>query len=253
MPTKLSATIAWLAVIACDPGSDAPPRTVEPETDARAGQKQHANAHTWWELPQDGLWNVDGAIGVEQFPGDASKYFWGWFYNFDNGDGTYIGLQTTGGPRMAIFSIWNAVGADGPGCATFGGEGDGWSCRIGFNFEPGHLYRTRIRHLWGDWWGGSIIDANTLQEHYIGSIRTRSGISGIQGWADAFTEYYGDDVPCSDIGIAGAWFERPLANGESLAGTAVSHDVGPACFGIANNPSEGWSWHRYGCPSADCG
>jgi hypothetical protein len=257
MLTKTAASTALLAMlsagVACDPESTSMTRGIEPESIAREGQKQNANAHTWWELPQDDLWNVEGAIGVEQFPGDESKYFWAWFYNFDNGDGTYIGLQTTGGPRMAIFSIWNAVEADGPACVAFGGEGDGLSCRLPFNFEPGHVYRTRIRSLSDDWWAGSIIDANTLEEYPIGSIRTRPGVSGIQGWAVSFTEYYGDDVPCSDIGIAGAWFERPLANDGSLSGTPVGNAAGPACFGLSTNPSPEWSWQRYGCPTADCG
>ena len=82
-------------------------------------------------------------------------YFWAHQFQLVDGEGGYLGLQTKGNRadgslgKMAIFSIWDAVEAEGAGpggfgCVRFGGEGTGWSCRIPYHWVAGHAYRLRV-------------------------------------------------------------------------------------------------------------
>ena len=55
---------------------------------------------------------------------------------------------TTG--DTAIFSLWNANATSGPSCGVFGGEGNGYSCRLAYPISTSTYYRYRVWRLGAD-------------------------------------------------------------------------------------------------------
>jgi len=117
-------------------------------------------AHMWYDWPQssgNGFYNFDVLLTIDVDPGVQSTYYWAHQFDFKNGDGGYMGLQTNGCMqgewvgKMAIFSIWEALEAEpgdpGSSCEVFTGEGEGWSCRIKYNWVEGRTYCLQIGAL----------------------------------------------------------------------------------------------------------
>ncbi len=160
----------------------------------------------YWNGTQIGFYNFDVFLTVDVDPGISSAYFWAHQFHFKDGDGGYLGLQTNGYMqgrwvgKMAIFSIWNAKAArPGPGaaCERFSGEGEGWSCRMQYNWSQGRTYRLRLWELccahrpWEDeWWGAWILDTTTGQEVFIGQIQVPSSWNWLD-WSVVWVQYYG--------------------------------------------------------------
>jgi hypothetical protein len=104
--------------------------------------------------------NPDGRAGYRSFenrvtvqaePPENVGYFWSHQFAFSDGEPGYLGLQTLGRHpdggegKVAIFSIWNALGASGPGIAQkFGGEGEGFQTVIPYDWKAGRKYRLRV-------------------------------------------------------------------------------------------------------------
>jgi hypothetical protein len=110
----------------------------------------------WWlpNLPAEGFFNIDGYITPVNEPtvgpGQVQfAYFYSSQFGIVDGDGGYIGIQTDGNGKRAIFSIWGANGAQcadvaGAICQPFTGEGDGYQTLVPYEWVPGHRYRTRV-------------------------------------------------------------------------------------------------------------
>src|SRR5947207_4890870 len=65
-----------------------------------------------WSLPGSGYYNIDTPIfpsnDPRPAPGQVSQaYFYSAQFGFVHGPGGYIGIQTDGRGKRAIFSIWN--------------------------------------------------------------------------------------------------------------------------------------------------
>jgi hypothetical protein len=173
-----------------------------------------------YDWPQQ-LWESDMNISILNDPGSSSAYYWSHFFVFSNSSGFsrvgYIGLQTNG--KKAIFSIWNALDAQGPNCRRFGGEGVGYQCLINYNFQQGHTYRVRVWRLsndnTGDWWGGWISDIQTRVENTIGFIKSPPN-SGLIKKSYLFDEYFLDVSACSMMSYAKVDLSRLTGNLDAI-------------------------------------
>jgi hypothetical protein len=150
-------------------------------------------------------------------------YFWAHQFQLDGGEGGYLGLQTKGNRadgslgKMAIFSIWDAVeaegaGPEGSGAVRFGGEGTGWSCRIPYRWVAGDTYRLRVWTEGGGWWSATVADEGSGQAHAIGRIRVPGDWGRLGSWSVMWTEYYGPPLRrCTDLAHSCAVFGTPTA------------------------------------------
>ncbi len=138
-------------------------------------------------------------------------YFWSHQMSMVGGDGGYLGLQTEGSEptgKIAIFSLWGAIDADGPEyAAPFSGEGSGMTVRIRYQWVTGRRQRLVIRAQGGGWWGAEVDDRP------IGRIRVDSTWGGLAPWSVMWTERYAPPLrACADLGYSVAWFGTPIAD-----------------------------------------
>ncbi len=199
----------------------------------------------YWGGTQIGFYNFDVFLTTDVDPGTQSYYFWAHQFHFKEGDVGYMGLQTNGYMqgrwvgKMAIFSIWNAVAAKpGPGaaCEWFTRQnGEGWSCRMQYNWVQGRTYRLRLWELccaekpWEDeWWGAWILDTTTGQEVFLGQIQVPASWQWLD-WSQVWVQYYGSVSGCSAIPYAKARFERPSADNGSFRPQRLETDYGRTC------------------------
>ena len=179
----------------------------------------HANLYAFWDHAAPDMWNIDQELKVVQ---KAASTFWALNWTWQDADfGGYLGLQTDGdrfgGARgeLAIFSLWNAVAADGGNCQPFGGEGEGFSCRLPFSFLADHWYRLRLWRLeiteQGQWWGAWVIDDATGEEYLIGNIAVSAERLHV-GAILNFSEYFGSQVACDAVPTSTAAWTAPQAN-----------------------------------------
>ncbi|MEA2843265.1 MAG: hypothetical protein QOJ69_936 [Actinomycetota bacterium] len=157
-------------------------------------------------------------------------YFWAHQFQLDGGEGGYLGLQTKGNRadgslgKMAIFSIWDAVEAEGPGpdksgTVRFTGEGTGWSCRIPYHWVAGDAYRLRVATDGGGWWAATVADERSGVVSPIGRIRVPGEWRGLGCWSVMWTEYYGAPLRrCADLAHSSAVFGIPTAVDEGGRG-----------------------------------
>src|SRR5215469_3208994 len=124
--------------------------------DMTGGQQQNANLYSFWDFQGSsvGYWNVDQQMKVLQ---RARSTYWAMLWNWTGASiGGYVGLQTNGQRfggstgDTAIFSLWDATAASGPHCGVFGGEGNGYSCRLAYPISKNTYYRYRLWRLNAD-------------------------------------------------------------------------------------------------------
>ena len=193
----------------------------------------------WWpELPVTavgrGFGRFEHTLVPELDPGPAATYFWAHQFQLEGGEGGYLGLQTRGHRadgsvgKTAIFSIWDALGAEGPGVLRFGGEGTGWSARLPYPWSEGHSYRLVVELDGtgpdGTWWTASVADLAAGAELAIGRVRAPPTWGGLGAWSIMWTEYYGGPVRrCSDLAPVRARFTTPTADGSIMPVRRHSH------------------------------
>jgi hypothetical protein len=144
----------------------------------------------------------------------GGNYFWSSSFEWSNapGSGGYIGMQTrvwpvAGGPRGAIFSIWNTTTAEavsGGVAQPFGGEGTGMQTAIGYPWVAGRNYDLTIERdnsrstSTYNWWRGYITDLSTNVQTEIGRIRTPT-TWGLLYPNNTFLERYGLSNTCGSF------------------------------------------------------
>jgi hypothetical protein len=129
------------------------------------------------------------------------------------GEGGYLGLQTEGSEptgKIAIFSVWGAVDADGPEyAAPFSGEGVGMTVRIRYQWVPGRRERLTVRADGDGWWRAEV------ENRPIGRVRVDSAWGGLAPTSIMWTERYAPPLgACGDLGHSVAWFGTPVADGD---------------------------------------
>ncbi len=193
---------------------------------ASAGQQQWGASYLDWS---GALLSSSSKISQVIEPLEISPYtYWEAGWHWDNvPDGGYGGIQSKGNladgrvSDLAIFSIWNGLGAipgEGAGCTPFGGEGIGYSCRIPITLVAGNKYEISfgVDSARGpQWWTASISDLAKGTKNVIGSIETNSLIAKASNWNN-FIEYWGQAVPCDAVGPASAKFHVPTSSNPDI-------------------------------------
>ena len=190
--------------------------------DSAGGQAQNAYQYVDWEFTGTGFSSIDQDIRVTR-KANATTWAQTWSWT-DSDTGGYIGLQTAGerfdGTKgdTAIFSLWDALAAQGPGCGKFFGEGEGWSCRLAFKINKGRYYKLKLMRIpspvlasTGQWWEARILDEKSGVESLVGDLEVASSHSSARPPRN-FTEYFGPTVPCDQVPLSIIDWTQPAAN-----------------------------------------
>jgi len=95
----------------------------------------------------------------------------------------------------------------------FGGEGEGWSCRIPYPWEAGRVYALKVFTPGGGWWGAKVRDEQTGRISELGGIRVPQHWRNLDSWSIMWTEYYGPPLTsCRDLAYSSVVFGAPRAN-----------------------------------------
>jgi hypothetical protein len=182
--------------------------------------------HLRWPAPR---WRFRGFTGFDwQLTPELDTdqgYFWAHQFAFRNSGtpqcGGYVGLQANGTysptttAKVAIFSVWSALDATGPGAARpFGGEGTGYQTLVVWPWVAGRRYDLRVQSLEdasqaGTWWGALVRDSVTGDATEIGRILVPSRWGGLDTWSVVWTEMFSPAIErCDDMECASAVFAR---------------------------------------------
>jgi len=217
-----------------------------------AAQQQWGASYLDWS---GALLSVDSTISQVIQPLEVSpKMYWEAGWHWDNvPDGGYGGIQSKGIladgtiSDLAIFSIWNGLGAipgAGAGCTPFGGEGIGYSCRIPITLIAGNKYEISFgvdAARGPQWWIATISDLTKGTKSVIGSIETNSRIAKASNWNN-FIEYWGQSVPCDAVGAASAKFYVPTSNNPDveISSPRFSRPAQPCVMSAGDTPPPGF-------------
>ena len=223
--------------------------TVSP---VNAAQQQWGASYLDWS---GALLSVDSTISQIIQPLEVSpQMYWEAGWHWDNvPDGGYGGIQSKGIladgiiSDLAIFSIWNGLGAipgAGAGCTPFGGEGIGYSCRIPITLIAGNKYEISFgvdTARGPQWWIATISDLTKGMRRVIGSIETNSKIAKASNWNN-FIEYWGQSVPCDAVGAASAKFYVPTSNNPDveISSPRFSRPAQPCVMSAGDTPPPGF-------------
>jgi len=219
---------------------------------ANAGQQQWGAAYLDWS---GALLSADSSISQIIQPLEISpNTYWEAGWHWDNvPDGGYGGIQSNGIladgtiSDLAIFSIWNGLGAipgDGAGCTRFGGEGIGYSCRIPITLKAGNKYEISFgvdKARGPQWWIATIADLTQGTKKIIGSIETNSLNAKASNWNN-FIEYWGQAVPCDAVGPASAKFYVPTSSNLNVEifSPVFSRPAQPCAMSAGDTPPPGF-------------
>jgi hypothetical protein len=211
--------------------------------------------YTFWHWPAAarGADSLAWDLTVLRDPG-ATTYFWAHQWWFQRGDAAYFGLQahdlrddgSTG--KLAVFSIWSAVGcADNPGCHG-GVEGEAfWTCRLAYEWEAGRTYRLRVASREHGWWSASISDQRGGTETLVGSIQVPDrwrGLDLVARGSSVWSEFYGANRPGGVarpelVPHATVRFGVPRANGSKVVPAAHANRLGDGDFDSSRVADDG--------------
>lgn len=189
----------------------------------------------------------------------AGEYtFWATQFNFVEAahSGGYVGVQTGGWAMehgetdLAIFSLWDAISVSpspGASCGTFGGEGEGLSCRIPITVETGHRYGVGVervaagdkRRPWSTF-AAWVVNYTTGERFDLGTITVPFFDAMTQ--PNNFIEYFGPTRTCDTRPFASATFQAPVVvplETKKPVRLPQSGSSTPACSREVANPSRG--------------
>ena len=219
---------------------------------ANAGQQQWGASYLDWS---GALLSSTSTVSQVIQPLEISpNMYWEAGWHWDNvPDGGYGGIQSKGIlangsiSDLAIFSIWNGLGAvpgPGAGCTPFGGEGIGFSCRIPIELIAGNRYQITFgvdAARGPQWWIATIEDLTKGSKSVIGSIETNSTSAKASNWNN-FIEYWGQAVPCDAVGAASAKFYVPKSSNPEVEffSPKFSRPAQPCVMSAGDTPPMGY-------------
>jgi hypothetical protein len=198
--------------------------------------------YTYWRWPAAaaGAGSLAWDLTVLRDPGPTT-YFWAHSWRFQGGDAGYFGLQAHDRRddgsmgRLAVFSVWSAVGCAGnPGCHA-GVEGTPfWTCRLAYRWQAGRADRLRVARTGPGWWSAWVGDRAGGAETLVGSIQVPAGWGGLdlaaQGSA-VWVEFYAANAPggvaaCELVPHTRVRFGVPAADGGTVAPAGHANRLG---------------------------
>lgn len=247
-----------------------------PARPAYAFSTANLNTLSQWSFNAGGLTKLQARTTVTVDPGtSAGYYFYATTSSLNSSDPVYIGLQNDGLEgrtgnvpvrvgKMAIFSMWNAQGAD-PGIF-------GWcvdvlepnpdqgnqvqpikSCRIRYSWVAGREYRTEIVRVGStSLWDGYVIDTVTGARTLIGRMAGRSTL--LKAYAVNFLERSGPNFPnCGGLPLTSVTFPPPVGN-DTVVGRSVVDTVGTGACSADRSLTSTFSGkvHRMGTTNWGC-
>ncbi|MFI6605085.1 ricin-type beta-trefoil lectin domain protein [Streptomyces sp. NPDC050507] len=235
--TAAAATLALLGTAgsarAAESGMAAPARAAESVTAASARAAElGVTPGTYTNYSFSGapvLTEVTWSTTVPHDPGYRANIFWSHQFGFDRGSGAYFGMQSNGGSkRTLLFSVWDVsearAGSSGSWCQTFGGEGEGMSCRMNLDWTAGHRYTFEVAAEGDGWFGATVADTVTGASYKLGAIKTPATAISPSGMVD-WTEYFEWNNPranCYDQPFSDARFGVPTGNGGTVTAAVAS-------------------------------
>jgi len=202
-----------------------------------------------WPPAPKGYGRFDWDVSPQTDP-SPDGYFWSHQFWLVGGEAGYVGLQTQGSEptgKIAIFSIWQATGAEGPSyVAPFSGEGSGYSVRIPFEWRVGEVYHLAVGAggeagatgeaggLGEGRWTAWVAGEGDATPRRIGTIAVPPRWCGLRDHSVMWTERYaGGLASCADIGHAVARFSTPVADGGRVWPDTHRNHLGvpPGCPG----------------------
>lgn len=167
-------------------------------------------------------------------------------FNYWKPDGGYFGFQTVdniNGEKVAIFSIFGAVGGEALGSSYpyadwFTNEGAGFSVRCGFNWQPDVTYRLRVTKYSSVAWAATIVDPDG-NETVVGVIQVPPGWTNLMAtgltavgsvhWTEDY-DTAGNPVPpalCRDILHSSVQIDTVTGNNETVPVTGYTNHAIP--------------------------
>lgn len=229
----VTATVTAVAAALTLFGTATPARAAEPSSPAPARAAELGTTPgTYTNYSFSGapvLTDVTWSTTVLHDPGYRANVFWSHQFGFDKGSGAYFGTQSNGGSkRTLLFSVWDVsearAGSTGSWCQTFGGEGEGMSCRMNLDWTAGHRYTFKVAAEGEGWFGATVADTVTGASYKLGSIKTPAAAispSGMVDWTEYF-EWNDSRATCYDQPFADARFGVPTGNGGTVTGAVAS-------------------------------
>ncbi len=260
--TQRSRVIGLLAVgLVCLAGCAAPMQRKA----GKSGGGDSLDTYVTWPSAPDarGYSERNVTLTVNHDPGGAtSNYYWAsqfWFNSAANGG--YTGLQT-GAQRpdgtvgkMAIFSIWGdpsteyASPGSGASCQAFGGEGNGMSCHLSYDWVAGRGYQLQVAVVAGtDRWQAWVIDTTTGIRSEIGVLEAPSGAQWLSSSSVVFSEQYVAPPGCP-IEYASATFDHITSNEGAAAGSTADTVATSYCRNEAATLVQGGVLHEINLPT----
>jgi hypothetical protein len=198
--------------------------------------------YTYWRWPAAaaGADSLAWDLTVLRDPGPTT-YFWAHSWRFQGGDAGYFGLQAHDRRddgslgRLAVFSVWSAVGcADNPGCHG-GVEGTPfWTCRLAYRWEAGRADRLRVARTRPGWWSAWVGDRAGGTGTLVGSIQVPASWGGLDLAANGsavWVEFYAANAPggvaaCELVPHTRVRFGAPAADGGRVAPAGHANRLG---------------------------
>lgn len=191
-------------------------------------------SHTNYTFPgaPAGFYSVDYSIQINKDPGVAANTFWANQFSLIGASGGYTGMQSNGESKQTfLFSVWNAseakIGTEGSYCLKFGGEGEGYSCRMNYPWKEGGVYQFNLAHTGNGWFKVTVTatepddGSNKVHSFVLGSIKTTAieiSSSDMVNWTEYF-EWSDSRATCLGQPYSSATFSFP----EGMSVLAVGH------------------------------
>jgi hypothetical protein len=198
-----------------------------------------------WPTPSNGLTALENDITFEAdgTPDGyyAANYFW--FKGDYPATGGYFGLQTNGlgdpAGKIAVFSIWGATAASGPGVnKPFEEDGIGFTSRLPFPWEVKKTYHLKVAlsSITADSnvWSATITDLSTGKVSPIGQLTVPKSRGVLASPTVTFHERYaGPTNSCADLQYSQVTFTNVIGNGSVKP---LKHtNIQPAILGCDSN------------------
>ena len=168
-----------------------------------------------WTLKNDTIDSKEYFMRIDVDPGETysdpdyapSSVYWAEYITFNEANGGYLGLQRTGGNKIALVSIWDGLDAK-PGILPVVGCNEFGPCssiKGDYNWKVGHKYRFEVElsprtpsDEIGDWWQITLADLTMGKIDILGEIKTPKwgGLSRSNG---VFLEYFWGPYECNTL------------------------------------------------------